>query len=834
MLVFSNRFNNKVIFVNLSVNCICNLPELIPRELLFSSPVKCNPKISPDGKKLAYLSLENNIMNLWIKSIERDDDRAITGFKKGCISYYIWTSDKCIFYIYDMYGNENHTLYKLNIENNASKALTTYKKLRVMDFDYHKDFPDKIIAAMALDDTINLYHIDLNSDTIELIYKNSGNIIYDWLIDNKRNLRGILVIKNEDHIEFMVKNSENSEWKTIVKWDMEDMLMVKSIRCSKDNNYIYMIDSCGCNTNRLVRIQINTGKKEIIVCDPEYDINTHINSYSDEFDPVLFDANTYDVQAVSINKFRKEWIILDETVKEDFTFIKKLKDGDFCITSSDRKGENWIIIFDLDKGPGSFYIFNRKLKKETFLFYDRPSLNDYTLASMEELSFTSRDGLSIHCYITFPPGITRKNLPVLLFVHGGPWSRDNWGYNPTVQWIANRGYVCLQVNYRGSSGYGKDFLNAGNKEWGGKMQNDLEDAVRCIIEKGIGDPHRIAIYGHGYGGYAAIAGAAFTPDLFCCAIAVGCPGDLITMLQSLPDYRKINSKSLLKQIGDPDTDRDMLISRSPFYQLDRIKIPLLIAYGLKNHKIKSSEPYRIVKTLKSKGIEVEHIVFPDEGHKIVRKKNRIKFYAIAEKFLAKHLKGRYESGEIHVKDIYIADSTHLDDRTVINKILREGDKYAFDKMMDYYEKPVLKHLYNMTGDYEISMELMQETFLRVWLYLDSYNFLNGISFASWLFKIATNVANNGMKKYKLNKELAVDEIDFSIKGNWKEDIEDKILIQSIVNSLEEPFKTAINLRYVGEFDYKDIASIMNTNIGQIKNYLFRGKKSILNSLMKSK
>ncbi|MEQ8222949.1 MAG: alpha/beta fold hydrolase [Candidatus Eremiobacterota bacterium] len=823
--------------MSLSINCVCNLPDLIPRELLFSDPVKCDPRISPGGKKLAYLALENNVMNLWIKSVDRDDDRPVTDFKKGCVIYYIWTSDKYIFYIYDMDGNETHNLYKLNTENNESKPLKVSKKLRFINFDYHKDFPDQVIAAMAINNKAHLYHIDLASDNITLLYENPGNI-YDWLVDNKRNVIGIILVNDDNHMEFIVRHGGRDEWKSLVRWNINDMAMSRYIRCSKDNNYIYMIDGHNCNTSRLIKVEISTGKSDVIICDPEYDINPCLKgpqlnkSYLDEFYPVLFNPDTWTVQAVSINKFRNEWIILDDTIKEDFTAIQKLKDGDFFITSRDRADEKWVLSFNTDKGPVSYYLFDRTLKKETFLFYDRPALNDYTFASMEELSFTSRDGLTVHCYISFPPCVTRKKLPVVLFVHGGPWYRDKWGYDPTVQWIANRGYVCLQVNYRGSTGYGKDFLNAGNKEWGGKMQEDLEDAVRWIIEKGIADPARVAIYGHGYGGFAAMAGATFTPDLFCCAIAVGCFGDLTTVIQAIPSYREDAVKQMLERVGDPESDRDLLLARSPFYKLDNIKIPLMIAYGLKSRTVKSSEPYRIVSTLKTKGITAEHIVFPDEGHKIVKKKNRIKLYAVAERFLAKHLKGRYEAGDMHVKDIYIAASkdNNLDDRRVINKIVREGDTDAFEHMMDYYKKPVLKHLYNMTGDYETSMELLQETFLKVWLYLDSYSFVEGISFSSWLFKIASNVAiTYGTKKYKFNGETEMNEMDFA--DNWTADVEDKVLIQSLVNSLEEPFKTAIMLRYIEELDYKNIASVMNTNLTQVKNYLFRAKKSILQSFM---
>lgn len=316
--------------MNLSASRVYSIPPLIPRELLFSDPEKCDPRISPDGKKLAYLALENNVMNLWIKSVDRDDDRPVTDFKKGCVLYYIWTGDKYIFYIYDMDGNETHNLYKLNTENNESKPLKISKKLRFINFDYHKDFPDQLIAAMAINNTAHLYHIDLASDNITLLYENPGNI-YDWLVDNKRNVIGIILVNDDNHMEFIVRHGDRDEWKSLVRRNINDMAMSRCIRCSKDNNYIYMIDAHNCNTTRLIRVEINTGKADVIACDPEYDINPCLKSpqinksYLDEFYPVMFNPDTWAVQAVSINKFRNEWIILDRFHKRRFHCYRKIE-----------------------------------------------------------------------------------------------------------------------------------------------------------------------------------------------------------------------------------------------------------------------------------------------------------------------------------------------------------------------------------------------------------------------------------------------------------------------------------------------------------------------------
>jgi RNA polymerase sigma factor (sigma-70 family) len=813
-----------------------DLQEIIPRELLFSEPLRCNPKISPDGTKLAYIASVNNIMNLWIKTIDKDDDRVITDFKKSSIFLYVWINNTYIIYLQDAEGTEEWLLYKLNIETGEVKILTPYKNIKVGFFSAHcEEFPHELIISMNKDNRSiqDLYHVDLNSDKITLIKKNPGNIT-DWFIDHNFKPGAIVVTNDDGTSDLMVKDHENNCWKKLITWHIEELPWCRPVGFSKDNKYIYVIDSGDYNTFCVVKIEIKTGKREIIAQKREYDIYT-VNIHERKCDfgnhMIIFNHQTYDIQAVFCNKFRKEWIILDESIKEDFEAIKRLDPGDFSIIDRNNDDNLWLISFEHDTHPPSYYLFDRKSKKGTFLFHQGNLPGNYTPAHMEEVTFTSRDGLTLHGYITCPPGKIRTKLPLVLYVHSGPNYRDVWRYNPVVQWFASRGYVCLQINYRGSIGYGKAFLKAGNREWGGKMQDDLVDAVQWAVDNNIADPRKIAIYGTGYGGYTALAGATFTPDLFCCAVAIECPGNLVNFLKSIPLYMNFLRKRFLVTIGDPDREKDMLVNRSPFYKLDNIKIPLLIAYGLKSSRVKSSEPYKIVSTIKSKGIEVEHIVFPDEGHFVIRPENRHKFYTVAEKFLSKHMGGRYEPRKIYFKDIYISDGicNNNGDKILVDKILREGDTHAFEKLVHSYEKPLLKYLNKMTGDPKISNELLQETFCRVWLYLDSY--LPHMSFFSWLFQIAANVVN----KYRLKKSRFVNEISFDELNRepatevWEENLRNKILVQSMLDSIREPYRTSLILRFMEDLDYKEIASVMNRNPNQIKNYLFRAKKSILKS-----
>jgi dipeptidyl aminopeptidase/acylaminoacyl peptidase len=394
------------------------------------------------------------------------------------------------------------------------------------------------------------------------------------------------------------------------------------------------MDSREVNAGRLVKMDIATQGYEVLAEDPQYDISG-----------VMIHPDRYEVQAVSFTKARTEWQVLDESIKDDFQTIAKLDHGDYRVRNRDDADRTWLVSFDKDNGPIAYWAYDRETKKGTFLFHHRPVLNQYELTSMEPMSFESRDGLTIHGYVTYPPGKGRKNLPMVLNVHGGPWYRDTWGYNNEVQWFANRGYVCLQVNFRGSTGYGKDFVNASTKEWGGKMHDDLVDAVNWAIQQGIVDPEKVAIYGGSYGGYAALVGATFTPDLFCCAVDIVGPANLMTWITSLPPYWEVMRSLLNKRIGDPETEEDFLKSRSPLFKVDQIKIPMLIAQGANDPRVPQAESEQIVEALKEKGIDYEYLLFEDEGHGFAKPENRLKFYAAAEKFLAKHLGGRYEEGQ---------------------------------------------------------------------------------------------------------------------------------------------------------------------------------------------
>ena len=619
--------------VPIALSCAKPEPELIPREVLFGNPAKTKPQISPDGTMMAYLAPVNAVLNIWVKTIGKEDDRAVTRDDNRGIRRYFWAEDsKHIMYLQDVGGNENWRLYAVNLEADETRDLTPYEDVQVQIVDHSKHFPNELLIGMNKESpqVHDVYHLDLASGELKLVVKNPGNVI-SWVTDPNLKVRGALVATPDGGFDLTVRENEKAGWEKLVAWDSENSLNSGPVGFSKDGNHIYLLDSRDANAGRLVTMEISTGNVEVIAEDRQYDVSN-----------VMIHPDTYEIEAVAFTRARTEWVVLDESIKGDFNAVSKLDHGDYLIYDRDNADDTWLVGFTKDDGPISYYVYDRKTKEGTFLFSRRPDLNEYTLAPMEPLSFTARDGLIIHGYITYPPGKGKKNLPMVLHVHGGPWSRDTWGYDPVVQWLANRGYACLQVNFRGSTGYGKDFLNAGNKELGGKMHNDLVDAVNWAVEQGIADPEKVAISGASYGGYATLVGVTFTPDLFCCGVDIVGPSNLLTWINSIPPYWSTLKPLLYERIGNPETEAEFLKSRSPLFKADQIKVPMLIAQGANDPRVPRAESEQIVEALKEKGIDYEYMLFPDEGHGFAKPENRLKFIAAAEKFLAEHLGGRCE------------------------------------------------------------------------------------------------------------------------------------------------------------------------------------------------
>ena len=607
--------------------------ELVPRKVLFGNPVKTNPRISPDGTRLAYLAPVNDVLNVWVGSVSGDAFEPVTQDSDRGVRFYSWAADNThILYIQDIGGNENWRLYATNLETKETRDLTPFENVQVRVIEHDKHFPNELLLGINKENPQlhDAYHLDLATGALTLVAKNPGDFS-GWLADRQLKVRGATKTTADGGSELLIRDTEQGEWRKLISWSAEDSLNSGPIGFTLDGQALYLEDSRNANAGRLVKLNIDTGELTVLAEDSQYDVGN-----------VMLHPDTYEVQAVAFNRDRTEWTVLDKSIQVDFDRIRDIHQGDFFINSRDDADATWIVMFTVDNGPVPFYIYDRKAQRATFLFDNQPALSQYTLAHTQPITFTSRDGLTIHGYLTLPVGVAPEKLPMVLHVHGGPWARDAWGYNSEVQWLPNRGYVCLKVNYRGSTGYGKQFLNAGNKEWGAKMHDDLVDAVHWAIQQGIADRKRVAIYGGSYGGYAALVGATFTPDLFCCAVDIVGPSNLITLIKTIPPYWATMVAQFLHRVGNPDSEEEFLKSRSPLFKVDQIKIPMLIAQGANDPRVKQAESEQIIEAMKSKGIKYEYLLFPDEGHGFAKPENRLKFYAAAEKFLTTYLGGRYE------------------------------------------------------------------------------------------------------------------------------------------------------------------------------------------------
>ncbi|TAK60605.1 MAG: S9 family peptidase [Bacteroidetes bacterium] len=607
------------------------LPPLIPRDVLFGNPERMSPQISPDGKWLAYIAPLNGVLNVWLRTVGKNDDRAITRDSHRGIRSYFWSEDsQHIIYEQDKDGDENWHLYLVNCETEVVKDLTPHSEIHAQVIHTDPNIPDRILVGLNVRDKRlhDVYEINLYTGAETLLEENPGNVV-GWIADNSFTIRAAIAQEPDGGHSLLVRHGAAKEWQSLVKWSFEDGFP-NVYGFTHDNSAMYLGDPREWNATRLVELALN-GNLRVIAQDEVYDLG-HV---------VTHPTGHY-VQLVSFYKHRNIWGVIDKGVAEDWTVIERIDDGDALLISRTKEDEVWIVAFVKDDGPVKYYMFKREDKSVTYLFSNRPVLEQYLLTEMKPVAITARDGMTLHGYLTLPGGIEAKYLPMVLNVHGGPWARDTWGLNPEAQWFANRGYACLQVNFRGSTGYGKKFLNAGDREWGAKMHDDLIDAVQWAVREGIADAKRIAIYGGSYGGYAALAGAAFTPDVFTCSVDIVGPSSLITLINSIPPYWEPVKVQFTKRVGDPETESEFLKSRSPLFFADKIKIPMLIAQGANDPRVKQAESEQIVDALKKNGKEVEYMLFPDEGHGFARPENRLNFYAVAEKFLAKYLGGRSE------------------------------------------------------------------------------------------------------------------------------------------------------------------------------------------------
>ncbi len=613
------------------------LPPLIPRELLFGNPKRARPQLSPDGKYLAYIAPDDkNILQVWLRTVGQEDDRKLTDDKKRGIRLYFWTyNPEQLIYLQDSDGDENFHLYSVNIQSNLVRDLTPFQGVKAQPIDLDPEFPDEVIVGLNLNDRqkFDVYRINLNNGAVEFDTDNPGNIV-SWVADANFQIRAAIAATPDGGYDLLFRETVNTEWETLRHWEPDDE--GSAVSFSQDGKTLYIIGSHEANAQRLIALELATRQETVMAEDEQYDVGGIIIHPTDRV-----------IQAVSFYKDKVQWQVLDDRIAADFEVLPQVRNGEFSLGSRTLADDLWLVSYYTDDGPVYYYTYNRETKSSTLLFSNQPELEDLQLASMQPISYQARDGLTIHGYLSTPVGVESKHLPTVLLVHGGPWARDTWGYDAEVQWLTNRGYAVLQVNFRGSTGYGKAFLNAANREWAAKMHDDLIDAVNWLVENGIADPEKVAIMGGSYGGYATLVGLTFTPEVFAAGVDIVGPSNLVTLMQSIPPYWAPMKAMFAHRLGDLETEEEFLKERSPLFYVDRIQKPLLIGQGANDPRVKEAESEQIVEAMRKANKPVEYALYTDEGHGFARPENRLHFFAIAEEFLAKYLGGRFEPvGEI--------------------------------------------------------------------------------------------------------------------------------------------------------------------------------------------
>ncbi len=607
---------------------------LIPRQILFGNPVKSSPRISPDGARLAYLApSDKGVLNVWVRTIGQSDDAQVTNDTHRGIRIHFWAEDgQRIFYLQDIGGDENWHVYSVDLKTKQVRDLTPFQGVRASNIMLDKNFPGQMLVGLNLRDrrVFDMYRVDLASGAIELDTLNPGDVL-GWVTDPGFQIRACEAQNPQDASTVVrVRDAKDAPWRDLVVLPFGEN--GGAVDFTADGKSLYFITSMGADTTRLVRIDAATGKElETIARDPKVDLGG-----------AFVHPDTKVIQAVSFNYLKNEWRVLDPAVKDDFAALAKIGRGEFYPGGRDRADKTWLVTYQADDGPVAWYAYDRATKKAELLFVNQPDLAKYPMARMEPVVIKARDGFQLVSYLTLPPG-AKGRVPLVLNVHGGPWGRDGWGYDPEAQWFANRGYACLQVNFRGSTGFGKKFLHAGDKQWGvGAMQHDLSDAVKWAVRQGIADPQKVCIYGGSYGGYATLAGLVFTPELYACGVDIVGPSNVRTLFAAMPAYWAPFKKQFILQVGDVENDEAFNQRISPLFHAENIRVPLIVAQGANDPRVNIREADQIVKAMRDKNLPVTYVVYTDEGHGFARPNNRLDFYGRVDEFLAKHLGGRCE------------------------------------------------------------------------------------------------------------------------------------------------------------------------------------------------
>ena len=657
-----------VLTAAMGVVSFAQMPPLIDREVFFGNPEYAGAQISPDGKYISFIKPLSGTLNVFVKGIDEpfESARPMTNDQKRPVRQYFWSRDgKYILFVQDNGGDENFNVYAVNPADKpaagspvpAARNITSGKKVRAIIQAVPQSDPDVIYVGINERDPAwhDLYKVKISSGERTLVMENKDRL-------------GGMVFDNADKIRLATRSAQNGD--TEILRVNADGTTAKIYSCD-------VFDSCGpvafTKDNKKVYFQTNKGTSDLIeldLLDPETGKTEKVESDPlgrVDFGNAMISDLTHEIIATSYEDDRERLYWKDKSFEKDYNFIKnKLGDREINFQSSTADETKFIVSTNSDVDPGTVWLFDRKSKNLTTLYQVRKNLDRAALAPMKAIRYKSSDGLEIPAYLTLPKGVAGKNLPLVVVPHGGPWGRDSWGYSSMAQFLANRGYAVLQPNFRASTGYGKKFLNAGNNEWGQKMQDDLTWGVKYLVAEGVADPKRVGIMGGSYGGYATLAGVTYTPDMYAAAVAIVAPSNLQTLLESVPPYWESIRTVFYKRMGDPNTPEGLaqMKRQSPLYSADKIKTPLMVVQGANDPRVNKREADQIVIALRDRNYPVEYLVAPDEGHGFARPVNNMAMFAAGEKFLAKHLGGRFQETMTPEVATRLGEIT-VDPRTVV-------------------------------------------------------------------------------------------------------------------------------------------------------------------------
>ncbi len=617
---------------------------LLSRSVLFANPDRTHPKVSPDGKRFAYLSSVDGVLNVWVSPIgDIAHAQPVThDTKRGVRNYYWAFNNSHILYLQDAAGDENWHLHAVDLKSGVDKDLTPFEGVQARVEGLSHRVPRDVLVGINDRDKRyhDLYRVSLASGARTLVQRNDGFASY--ATDDDFKVR--LAMKPEKDGSLSVQEPDaKGGFQAFAKIPYEDTTSTQVLGFDREGAKAYLSDTRERDTAALVELDLATKKTKVIFDDLQADIRDMVQH-----------PTSRKVQAALATYDRLRWHAMDASLRADLDVIEKAAPGEIRLLSRSLDDATWVVSSVVSDRPVTFWLYDRSKKKVDFLFSNRKALEDQKLAKMHPVILKARDGLPLVSYLTLPreadadgdarPDVAKGALPMVLLVHGGPWSRDEYGLDPMHQWLASRGYAVMSVNYRGSTGFGKKFVNAADKQWAGKMHEDLLDAVAWAVKEKIAQPDKIAIVGGSYGGYAALVGLTFTPDTFACAVDIVGPSNLVTLLQSIPPYWESEIEQFSKRIGDARTEegKKFLLSVSPITQAERIRRPLLIGQGANDPRVKQAESDQIVKAMQAKHIPVTYVLYPDEGYGFARPENKKSFFAVTETFLAQCLGGSYE------------------------------------------------------------------------------------------------------------------------------------------------------------------------------------------------